>query len=212
VPCGGVRKLGFLGSKRGFELASFGDIEDRIACGGLRVKVVPDAVSSSDNRFRANAVWLGFGLHLVAQKLRDGAQVEVDEHDGDKNLAGGEPSHPSTSRGGDKLLAFVFETTVQGLDRLAGVVVELVPLRTHERERLLLPQGVLLGEGDGVLFADAVKEFGNVRLFDRGSFLIGCPFGKLAERAGNGGAVAECLAATTTTRSLISCSASKNPT
>ena len=46
-----------------------------------------------------------------------------------------------------------------------------------------------------MLFADAVEEFGHVVLFDRGSFLIGCPFGEFAQRAGDGGAVAECRAA-----------------
>ncbi len=121
----------------------------------------------SDDSVCANRVWLGLGFHFVAEELRDGAEFEVDEHDGDEDLAGGEASHPSTSGGGDKLLAIVLEAAVLGLDLLAGVVVELIPFRTHERERLLLPQGVFLGEGDRMLLTDPVEELGEVALFEQ---------------------------------------------
>jgi hypothetical protein len=77
----------------------------------------------------------------------------------------------------------------------SSLVVELVPFRAHERERLLLPQGVFLGERDGMLCADAVKKFGQVALFDGGTFLVRCFFGEFAQRARNGRAVAECWAA-----------------
>jgi hypothetical protein len=43
--------------------------------------------------------------------------------------------------------------------------------------------------------ADPVEEIGDVILFDTGAFLVGCLFGELAERAGDGGAIAECWAA-----------------
>lgn len=49
--------------------------------------------------------------------------------------------------------------------------MELVSLRTHERECLFLTQGVVFGEGDLVLLADPIEESGNVRLLDGGTFL-----------------------------------------
>jgi hypothetical protein len=70
--CGGgclaavSESLCFLCSERGFQLASGCDVEDRIAGGGLRVGVVPDAVSASDDGVCANAVWLGFDFDFVA--------------------------------------------------------------------------------------------------------------------------------------------------
>jgi len=175
---------GFLGSKRGFQLAAFCNVEDRIACSGLRIRVVPDAVSSSDDCVFANAVWFGFSFHFVAEELRDGAQVEVDEQDGDEDLAGGESSNPSTSGEGDKIFAIVCEAAVQGLGGLAGVFVELVPFRAHERERLFLPQGVFFGEGDRVLLTDPVKKFGEVVLFDSGTFLVRRLLRHLADQRG----------------------------
>jgi hypothetical protein len=50
---------GFLGSKRGFQFAPGGDVEDRIACGGFRVEVVPDTVPAPDDSDCANSVRLG---------------------------------------------------------------------------------------------------------------------------------------------------------
>ena len=127
--------------------------------------VVPDAISSPDDGVSVNTVRLGLSFDLVAKELRDGAEVEVDEHDRDQDLAGRESSNASTSGGGDDLFPVVLESAVQGLDRLPSVIVELVPLGTHEGERVLLPQGVFLGERDGTLLADSVEEFGNVILF-----------------------------------------------
>jgi hypothetical protein len=46
-----------------------------------------------------------------------------------------------------------------------------------------------------MLLADPVEEFAEVILLDTGAFLVGCLFGELAERAGDGGAIAECWAA-----------------
>ena len=163
----------------------------RVARGGLCVGVVPDAISSPDAGVSASAVRLGLRFDLVAKELRDGAGVEVDEHDRDEDLARGESSNSSTSGGGDDLFPVVLEAAVQGLDRLASVIVELVLLGAHERERLFLLQGVFLGERDGMLLADSVEEFGNVVLFNGRAFLICCFLGQLAQRTGDGGAVAE---------------------
>ena len=58
-----------------------------------------------------------------------------------------------------------------------------------------MPQGVFPDEKDGLLLADSVEEFRNIRLLDGGAFVIGCLFGKLARRACDGGAVAACRAA-----------------
>ena len=46
-----------------------------------------------------------------------------------------------------------------------------------------------------MLLAYPVKKFGNVGLFDGGTFLVYCLCGELPQRAGDGGAVAECRAA-----------------
>lgn len=45
------------------------------------------------------------GFDFVPPELHDGAHVEVDEHDGDEDLTGGESSNTTTPGGGDKLLA-----------------------------------------------------------------------------------------------------------
>ena len=131
--------MGGLGSKRGFEFAAGCDVEDRVARGGLGVGVVPDAISSPDDGLSANAVRLGLSFDLVAKELRDGAEVEVDEHDRDQDLAGRESSNASTSGGGDDLFPVVLEAAVQRFDRLPSVIVELVPLLGLERERLFHP-------------------------------------------------------------------------
>ena len=112
---------------------------------------------------------------LVAKKLRDWAEVEVDEHDCDEGLTACRSSNASTFGGGDDVFPVVLESAVQGLDRLPSVIVELVPLGTHEGERLLLPQGVFLGERDGVFSVDSVEEFRDIVLFNGRAFLV-CSF------------------------------------
>ncbi len=80
---------------------------------------------------------------------------------------------------------------MHGFDCLAGVGVKVLPFRAHEGECLLLSQGVFLGEGHRLLFADAVEHFGKIVLIYMRPRLVCGLLGEFAKWAGYRRAVAQ---------------------
>ena len=135
---------------------------------------MPFAISASHQGDRgfATGVALRVGFDLVADERCDLAEVEVCEQHRHDDLGSSESAHPASSRGFDVFGSAGFDLGVEGFNGVAGVGVELRPLRGSLFNCLMVSAGLRGVEGDGVLLADLVCEVRYVGRVDTGALLV----------------------------------------
>ena len=150
--CGRCRgcRCGGLGPQRTDEFAEALEFDGGLARECLRVGVVPDAVPAPHDWVLGRRVT----VFLLPEEGSDLPQVVVDQQNCDEQLRGREAAHAASSGVFHLFGAGVFESLVEGLDRLAGVGVERFPLFVLVGECLRLSEVVFRGERHGVLAAD----------------------------------------------------------